>query len=159
MQAAKGAEQASPIQIRLNNQWWPSIETHRPAFVASSKCSHFVNLLMFLFVLAGLMHKKPKLLGISLETLAKYIWEKKWSQNKLLRPINLVKHLFMGFWKSGLLTNYYTSYYFWHQDEEGRNFPISLLPCCCLLASQSRLLIIIVAFVSSFIHHHSLCLT
>jgi len=28
---------------------------------------------MFLFVLAGLMHKKQKLLGISLETLAKYI--------------------------------------------------------------------------------------
>ena len=76
VQAAKRRWSSSANPNQTKHQWWPSTETHCPAFVASSKCSHFVNLLMFLFVLAGLMHKMSKLLDISRETLAKYIWKK-----------------------------------------------------------------------------------
>ena len=73
MQAAKGADQAAPIQIRLNISDDLALKLTALHLLLAVKCSHFVNLLTFLFVLAGLMHKKPKLLGISLETLAKYI--------------------------------------------------------------------------------------
>ena len=69
----KGADQAAPIQIRQNISDDLAPKLTALHLLLAVKCSHFVNLLTFLFVLAGLMHKKPKLLGISLETLAKYI--------------------------------------------------------------------------------------
>ena len=53
-----------------------SLETHRPAFVASSKCSHFVNLLMFLFVLAKLLPERHNLYGNSLDFKLKYMRKK-----------------------------------------------------------------------------------
>ena len=73
MQAAKGADQAAPIQIRLNISDDLASKLTALHLLLAVNARTFVNLLMFLFVLAGLMHKKPKLLGISLETLAKYI--------------------------------------------------------------------------------------
>ena len=54
-----------------------SIETHCPASVASSKCSHFVKLLMFLFVLAKLLPERHNLYGNSLDSKLKYMREKK----------------------------------------------------------------------------------
>ena len=69
----KGADHAAPIKIRQNISDDLAPKLTALHLLLAVKCSHFVNLLMFLFVLAGLMHKKPKLLGISLETLAKYI--------------------------------------------------------------------------------------
>ena len=63
MQAAKGADQAAPIQIRLNISDDLALKLTALHLLLAVKCSHFVNLLMFLFVLAGLMHKKPKLIG------------------------------------------------------------------------------------------------
>ena len=54
-----------------------SIETHRLAFVASSKCSHIVKLLMFLFVLAKLLPERHNLYGNSLDFKLKYMREKK----------------------------------------------------------------------------------
>ena len=53
-----------------------SIETHRLAFVASSKCSHIVKLLMFLFVLAKLLPERHNLYGNSLDFKLKYMREK-----------------------------------------------------------------------------------
>ena len=69
----KGADHAAPIKIRQNISDDLAPKLTALHLLLAVKCSHFVNLLTFLFVLAGLMHKKPKLLGISLETLAKYI--------------------------------------------------------------------------------------
>ena len=53
-----------------------SIETHRLAFVASSKCLHIVKLLMFLFVLAKLLPERHNLYGNSLDFKLKYMREK-----------------------------------------------------------------------------------
>ena len=53
-----------------------SIETHRLAFVASSKCSHIVKLLMFLFVLAKLLPERHNLYGNSLDFKLKYMRKK-----------------------------------------------------------------------------------
>ena len=50
-----------------------SIETHRLAFVASSKCLHIVKLLMFLFVLAKLLPERHNLYGNSLDFKLKYM--------------------------------------------------------------------------------------
>ena len=58
-----------------------SIETHRLAFVASSKCSHIVKLLMFLFVLAKLLPVRHNLYGNSLDFKLKYMREKKNEHN------------------------------------------------------------------------------
>ena len=69
----KGADHAAPIKIRQNISDDLAPKLTALHLLLAVKCSHFVILLTFLFVLAGLMHKKPKLLGISLETLAKYI--------------------------------------------------------------------------------------
>ena len=73
----KGADQAAPIKIRQNISDDLAPKLTALHLLLAVKCSHFVNLLMFLFVLAGLMHKMSKLLDISRETLAKYIWKKK----------------------------------------------------------------------------------
>ena len=76
MQAAKGADQAAPIQIRLNISDDLASKLTALHLLLAVKCSHFVNLLMFLFVLAKLLPKSHNLYGNSLDFKLKYMREK-----------------------------------------------------------------------------------
>ena len=53
----KGADHAAPIKIRQNISDDLAPKLTALHLLLAVKCSHFVNLLTFLFVLAGLMHK------------------------------------------------------------------------------------------------------
>ena len=75
MQAAKG-QSKHRHSISDKTKVMTSIETHRLAFVASSKCLHIVKLLMFLFVLAKLLPERHNLYGNSLDFKLKYMREK-----------------------------------------------------------------------------------
>ena len=79
MQAAKGAEQAAPIQIRLNISDDLASKLTALHLLLAVKCSHFVNLLMFLFVLAKLLPKSHHLYGNSLDFKLKIYERKKMS--------------------------------------------------------------------------------
>ena len=72
-----------------------SIETHCLASVASSKCSHFVKLLMFLFVQAKLLPLRHNLYGNSLDIKLKYMREKNTNNLlvQLLSPNNAKEEL------------------------------------------------------------------
>ena len=92
MQAAKGAEQASPIQIRLNNS---------DDLASKLTALHLLlavnarTLLMFLFVLAKLLPERHNLYGNSLDFKLKYMREKV-SVRELLLPVKEINVLFTG---------------------------------------------------------------
>ena len=72
----KGADQAAPIQIRQNISDDLAPKLTALHLLLAVKCSHFVNLLMFLFVLAKLLPKSHNLYGNSLDFKLK-IYERK----------------------------------------------------------------------------------